>query len=51
MKKIVDYRWKGEFDQNVFIFYNNFKIKYELLEAYNGSQCVIVLIKNVITSK
>jgi hypothetical protein len=41
---------KGEFD-NVFIFYYNFKIEYELLEAYNGSQCVIVLIKNVIRSK
>jgi hypothetical protein len=31
---------------------NNFKIKYdELLKAYNGGQCVMLLIKNVTTSK
>jgi len=42
---------EGEFDQDVFIFGNNFKMKYEqLLEAYNGSQCVMVLIKNVTTT-
>jgi hypothetical protein len=42
---------EGEFDQNVIIFYSNFKIEYEPLEAHNGSHYVIVLIKNVITSK
>ncbi len=30
---------------------NNFRTKYDqLLEAYNGSQCVMLLIKNVITT-
>jgi hypothetical protein len=44
---------KGEFDQDVFVLGNNFKTKYEqLLEAYNGGQCAMVLIKNVtITTK
>jgi hypothetical protein len=35
----------------MFFFYNNFKIEYEPLEAHNESHYVIVLIKNVITSK
>ncbi len=40
---------KGEFNQDVFIMGNNFKIKYEqLLETYNACQCIMVLIKNVI---
>jgi len=44
---------EGEFDQNVLALGNNFKTKYQqLLEAYNGGQCVMVLINNVIiTSK
>ncbi len=44
---------ENEFDQDVFVLGNNFRIKYEqLFEVYNGSQCVMVLIKNVtITSK
>jgi len=44
---------KNEFDQDVFVLGNNFRTKYDqLFEVYNGSQCVMVLIKNVtITSK
>jgi len=43
---------KGEFDRNIIALGNNFKIEYEqLLKVYNGSQCVIVLIKNVITKR
>jgi hypothetical protein len=44
---------EDEFDQNILPFGNNFRIEYEqLLEVYNGSECVMVLIKNVtITSK
>jgi hypothetical protein len=47
---IVDGR---EFDQDVRAMGNNFKLEYEqLLEAYNGGQCTMVLIKNVVaTSK
>jgi len=42
---------KGEFDQDIFILNNNFRTKYEqFLEAYNGGQSVMVLIKNVITT-
>jgi len=42
---------EGEFDKNVFVLGNNFRIKYEqLLEAYNGGQCAMVLIKNVTTT-
>ncbi len=42
---------KCEFDQNVFAFGNNLKTQYEqLLEAYNGGQCGMVLIKNVTTT-
>jgi hypothetical protein len=42
---------KREYDQDVIIFGNNFKIQYEqLLEAYNGSQCVMVLINNATTT-
>ncbi len=40
---------EGEFNQDVFVMGNNFKIKYEqLLETYNVSQCIMVLINNVI---
>ncbi len=44
---------EGEYDQNIFILGNNFKTKYEqLLEAYNGGHCAMILIKNVtITTK
>jgi len=36
-----------EFDQNVFVFVNIFKTKYEhLFEAYNGTFCAMDLIKN-----
>jgi hypothetical protein len=39
---------EGEFDQDILIFCNNFKTKYEqLFKLYNGGQCVMVLIKNV----
>jgi len=39
---------KGEFDQYIIAFGNNFKTKYDqLLEAYNGGQSAIVLIKSV----
>jgi hypothetical protein len=43
---------KSEFDQNILALDNNFKTKYgQLFEAYNGSQCAMVLIKNATTSK
>jgi hypothetical protein len=44
---------EGEFDQDVLIMGNNFKLEYEeLLEAYNRRQCAMVLIKNMVaTSK
>jgi len=43
---------KCEFDQNVLALDNNFKTKYvQLFEAYNGSKCAMVLIKNMTTSK
>jgi len=43
---------KIEFNQAVLAFGNNFKTKYEqLLEAYNGGHCGMVLIKNVTTTK
>jgi hypothetical protein len=39
---------ENEFDQDVFVLGNNFRTKYEqLFEVYSGSQCVMVLIKNV----
>jgi len=41
---------EGEFDHNVLIFGNNFKIKYELIKTYNGHQCGMLLIKNVATT-
>jgi hypothetical protein len=41
---------EGEFDQDIFVPGNNFRTEYELLEAYNGVQCVMVLIKNVTTT-
>jgi hypothetical protein len=50
-KQLLIINGKGEFDQDIIAFGNNFKIEYEqLLEAYNGSQCVMVLIKNVTTT-
>ncbi len=40
-----------EFDQDVFAFGNNFRIEYDqLLELYNGGQCVMLLTKNVTTT-
>jgi hypothetical protein len=49
-KKLLIIDGEGEFDQDVFTLGNNFRIKYEqLLEAYNGSHCTMVLIKNVTT--
>jgi hypothetical protein len=43
---------EGQFDQNVFVFGNQFKIEYDqLVEAKNSSQCVMVLVKNVTTIK
>jgi hypothetical protein len=42
---------KGEFDQDVFVFNNNFIAKNEQhFETYDASQCVLVLIKNVRTT-
>ncbi len=42
---------EGEFDQNVFVLGNNFRIEYDqLLKAYNEGQCVMLLIKNVTTT-
>jgi hypothetical protein len=42
---------ESEFIQDVLTFANNFKTKYDqLLEVYNGGQCVMLLIKNVTTT-
>jgi hypothetical protein len=42
---------KGEFDQDIIAFGNNFIKEYEqLFEAYNGCHCRMVLIKNVTTT-
>jgi len=42
---------KAEFDQDVLALGNNFKTRYEqLIKAYNGSHCGMVLIKNVTTT-
>jgi hypothetical protein len=42
---------EGEFDQDVFVLGNNFIIKCEqLFAAYNGSQYIVILIKNVTTT-
>ncbi len=42
---------EGECHQNVLALGNNFRTKYDqLLEAYNGGQCVMLLIKNVATT-
>jgi hypothetical protein len=42
---------EGKFNKDVLAMGNNFKIKYEqLLEAYNGGQYTMVLIKNLATS-
>jgi hypothetical protein len=41
----------GEFDEKVIVLINNFKTYDEqLFEAYNGSHCGMVLIKNETTS-
>jgi hypothetical protein len=50
-KQLLKANGEGVFDQNILTFGNNFRTKYEqLLQAYNGSQCVMVLIKNVTTT-
>jgi hypothetical protein len=50
-KKMLTIDGKAEFDQDIFILNNNFRTKYEqFLEAYNGGQSVMVLIKNVTTT-
>jgi len=50
-KKLLTTDGQGEFDQDVIILDNNFKIEYEqLLELYNGGQCIMVLFKNVTTT-
>jgi len=50
-KKLLIIDGEGEFDQDVLTLGKNFIIKYEqLLEAYNGSHCTMVLIKNVTTT-
>jgi hypothetical protein len=42
---------KGVFDQNVFVLGNNFILKCEqLFVTYNGSQYIVILIKNVTTT-
>jgi hypothetical protein len=41
---------EGEFDQ-VLVFVNNFRIKYELFEAYNGGHYGMVLIKSLTKTK
>jgi hypothetical protein len=42
---------ESEFDQDILVLGNNFRTKYEqLLEAYNGRHCGMVLIKNVTTT-
>jgi len=42
---------EGEFDWDVFVLGNDFKVEYEqLLETYNGGQCDMILIKNVPTT-
>jgi hypothetical protein len=39
------------FNQDVLTLANNFRTKYDqLFEAYNGGQCVMLLIKNVTTT-
>ncbi len=50
-KKLLIVDGKGEFDQNILALGNNFRIQYEqLLKAYNGGHCGIILIKNVTTT-
>jgi hypothetical protein len=50
-KQLLIIDGKDEFDQDIFVLGNNFKIEYEqLLEAYNGGHCAMVLIKNVTTT-
>lgn len=40
---------EGQFDQDVLVFGNQFRIEYnQLVKAKNSSQCVMVLVKNVI---
>jgi hypothetical protein len=51
-KQLLIVNEKGEFDQDVLAFVNNFKTEYErLLEAHNGGQCAMFLIKNLTTTK
>ncbi len=51
-KQLLIVNGKDEFDQNVFVLGNTFRIDYEKhLEAYNGGHCGMVLVKNVITTK
>ncbi len=41
---------ESEFNQDIITFGINFRTKYDqLLEVYNGGQCVMLLIKNVTT--
>jgi len=50
-KQLLIANGKGLFDQNILVFGNNFRTKYEqFLETYNGGHCEMVLIKNVTTT-
>jgi hypothetical protein len=50
-KQLLIVDGEGEFDQDIFTLNNNFRTKYEqFFQAYNGGQCVMVLIKNVTTT-
>jgi hypothetical protein len=50
-KQLLITNGEGEFDQDIFALGNNYTTKYEqLLEAYNGGHCAMVLIKNVTTT-
>jgi hypothetical protein len=50
-KQLLFTHGEGEFDENIFVLNNNFRLKYEqLLQAYIGGQCGMVLIKNVTTT-
>jgi len=45
-KQLLIIDWEGEFDQNVIVLGNNFKIEYEqFFKVYYEGQCVMVLIK------
>ncbi len=50
-KQLLIPNGENEFDQDIIVLGNNFRTKYEqLLEAYNGGHCGMVLIKNVTTT-